>query len=59
VTGTALVKHDSNIYACGDGYGQAIRCFEIIREALEGIDAAVTDVTHTRMFVTEIELWEE
>jgi isochorismate pyruvate lyase len=59
VTGTAPVNPDGSIHAPGDGYGQAVRCFEIIREALEGVGAAVTDVTRTRMFVTEIERWEE
>ena len=59
VTGTAPVNPDSSIHAPGDGYSQAVRCFEIIREALEGVGAAVTDVTRTRMFVTEIERWEE
>ena len=59
VTGTAPVNPDGSIHAPGDGYSQAVRCFEIIREALEGVGAAVTDVTRTRMFVTEIERWEE
>ena len=59
VTGTAPVNPDGSIHAPGDGYRQAVRCFEIIREALEGVGAAVTDVTRTRMFVTEIERWEE
>ena len=59
VGGTAPVNPDGSIHALGDGYSQAIRCLEIIREALEGVGAAVTDVTRTRMFVTEIERWEE
>ena len=59
VTGTAPVNQDGSIHAPGDGYSQAVRCLEIIREALEGVGAAVTDVTRTRMFVTEIERWEE
>ena len=59
VTGTAPVNPDGSIHAPGDGYGQAVRCFEIIQEALEGVGAAVTDVTRTRMFVTEIERWQE
>jgi len=59
VTGTAPVNPDGSIHAPGEGYRQAVRCFEIIREALEGVGADVTDVTRTRMFVTEIERWEE
>ncbi len=59
VTGTAPVNPDGSIHAPGDAYGQAVRCFEIIREALENVGAAVTDVTRTRMFVTDIERWEE
>jgi len=36
-----------------------MRCLEIITEALEGVGAAVTDVTRTRMFVTDIGRWQE
>jgi enamine deaminase RidA (YjgF/YER057c/UK114 family) len=59
VTGTAPVSPDGGVHAPGDGYAQAVRCFEIIREALSGLDAEMQHVTRTRMFVTDIERWSE
>ena len=59
VTGTAPVDPDGSVHAPGDAYAQAVRCFEIIAEALDGVGATLADVTRTRMFVTEIERWPE
>jgi enamine deaminase RidA (YjgF/YER057c/UK114 family) len=59
VTGTAPVNPDGTVHAPGDAYAQAVRCFEIMREALAGLDAGFEHVTRTRMFVTDIERWEE
>jgi len=59
VTGTAPVGEDGRVHAPGDAYAQARRCFEIIAEALRGVGAGMTDVTRTRMFVTDITRWEE
>lgn len=43
----------------GDGYRQAVRCFEIIREALAAQGTEFSDIVRTRMFVTDIERWDE
>lgn len=59
VTGTAPVRPDGHVHAPGDGYEQARRCFEIIAEALEALGAGLAHVTRTRMFVTDIDRWEE
>jgi enamine deaminase RidA (YjgF/YER057c/UK114 family) len=59
VTGTAPVAEDGSVFAPGDGHAQARRCFEIIRQALENLDADLTCVVRTRMFVTDIARWEE
>lgn len=59
VTGTASVKPDGSVHAPGDGYAQAVRCLEILRDALEDLGAGFEHVTRTRMFVTDIERWEE
>lgn len=59
VTGTAPVSDDGGVHAPGDAYAQATRCFEIIREALEAVGATLAHVTRTRMFVTDIDRWEE
>jgi len=59
VTGTAPVAEDGGVHAVGDGYQQAVRCFDIIREALAAQGAELRHVVRTRMFVTDIERWEE
>ena len=59
VTGTAPVTPEGGVHAPGDAYRQARRCLEILAEALAQLDAGITDVTRTRMFVTDIERWSE
>lgn len=59
VTGTAPVSEDGSVFAPGDGYAQAKRCFEIIAKALESLGADLSCVVRTRMFVTDISHWEE
>ena len=59
VTGTAPVAEGGGVHEVGDAYLQALRCFEIIRDALAAHDADISDVVRTRMFVTDIERWEE
>jgi enamine deaminase RidA (YjgF/YER057c/UK114 family) len=59
VTGTAPVAAGGGVHAPGDAYAQAVRCFEIIAEALARVGASPADVTRTRMFVTDIERWAE
>jgi isochorismate pyruvate lyase len=59
VTGTAPVAPEGGVFAPGDARAQARRCFEIIRDALRDLDADLSDVTRTRMFVTDISRWEE
>lgn len=59
VTGTAPVAEGGGVHAPGDAYAQAQRCFAIIEEALAGVGATLADVTRTRMFVTDIDRWED
>lgn len=59
VTGTAPVAEGGGVFAPGDGYAQARRCFEIIERALQDLGAEMSDVVRTRMFVTDISRWEE
>ncbi|MEX2472422.1 MAG: RidA family protein [Gemmatimonadota bacterium] len=59
VTGTVAVEPDGSVHAPGDAYRQAVRALEIIRGALEELGASPEHVTRTRMFVTDIERWEE
>lgn len=59
VTGTVAMTPEGTIHAPGDAYRQALRCFRIIGDALEKVDARMSDVVRTRMFVTDIGRWEE
>lgn len=42
-----------------DAYAQAKRCIEIIQKALKELGANLSDVTRTRMFVTDVSRWQE
>ena len=59
VTGTAAVEPDGRVHAPGDGYAQAVRCLDIIREHLARVDVPMDRVARTRMFVTDIERWKD
>ena len=59
VTGCASVGPDGQLVGEGDAYVQAKRCIEIISETLEQAGASLQDVVRTRMFVTDIDRWEE
>ena len=59
VTDTAPVTDSGAVFAPHDAYAQARRCIEIIRQALEDLDADLANVVRTRMFVTDISRWEE
>lgn len=59
VTGTGAVAEGGGVEAPGDAYGQAVRCFEIMRAALAELGVGMDRVTRTRMFVTDIDRWEE
>jgi isochorismate pyruvate lyase len=59
VTGTAAVNTDGSVHAPGDGYEQTLKCLRIIESALSEVGARLSQVTRTRMFVTDIDRWEE
>jgi enamine deaminase RidA (YjgF/YER057c/UK114 family) len=59
VSGTAPVAEDGSVFAPGDAYAQAKRCFQIIQKALQNLNADLNHVTRTRMYVTDISLWAE
>ncbi len=59
VTGTASVAPSGEVFAPGDAYAQARRCFEVIGRALEDLGAELSCVVRTRMFVTDISRWQE
>ena len=59
VTGCAAVGPDGELVGEGDAYAQAVRCIEIIAEVLGKAGAGLSDVVRTRIFVTDIDRWEE
>jgi enamine deaminase RidA (YjgF/YER057c/UK114 family) len=40
-------------------YEQARYCIDVIRKAIEELGGTVEDVIRTRVFITDISLWEE
>lgn len=58
VSGTAPVDGDK-IFGAGNAYAQTKFCLQKIEKALIEAGASLKDVVRTRMFVTDISLWEE
>lgn len=59
VSGTAPIGPDGSTVGVGDAYRQAKRCLEIIAQALEDAGASLQDVVRTRIFLKNMEDWEE
>lgn len=59
VAGTTAVGDDGEVVGVGDAYAQTARCIEVIRVALEDAGAELRHVVRTRMFVTDISVWED
>lgn len=59
VSGSAPVGENGQLVGPGDMYAQSVRCIEIIQSALEGAGASLQDVVRTRIFVTDIDRWDE
>ncbi|MDF1701642.1 MAG: RidA family protein [Planctomycetota bacterium] len=59
VTGTAPVNDDGSTHAPGDPYAQTKRCLEIVQRALADLGAGVENVVRTRMYVTDIDSFED
>jgi enamine deaminase RidA (YjgF/YER057c/UK114 family) len=58
VAGTTAMK-EGEVVGEGNAYEQARFVLETIEKALLELGAAMSDVIRTRMFVTDISLWEE
>ena len=59
VSGTTATGTDGALVARGDAYGQTRQALANIERALEQAGAHITDVVRTRIYVTDIRLWEE
>ena len=59
VSGSSAVGPDGAVIGMGDAYVQSRRCIEVIAAALQEAGAGLEHVVRTRMFVTDIEQWQE
>jgi len=59
VSGTTAVDENSNIVGKDNAYEQTVFIFKKIETALQKLGASMENVIRTRMFVTNIDNWEE
>ena len=59
ISGTAPIAENGKTEGVGDPAKQARRCFEIIKRALEKVEANLTDVIRTRILLKRIKDWEK
>jgi len=58
VAGTTAIKN-GKLVGTGNAYAQTKCILEIIKEAIEGLGGSMDHVVRTRMYVTDITLFEE
>lgn len=59
VSGTTPTDAEGRVVAAGDPYSQTVQTIKNIQRALEQAGAKLEDVVRTRMYVTDIKLWQE
>ena len=59
VTGTTATDEHGQIVGTDDGYRQTVQVIRNIQRVLEQAGATLSNVVRTRMFVTDIQRWEE
>lgn len=59
VSGTTATNQQGELVAAGDPYGQAVQIIRNIQAALRALGADLRDVVRTRVYVTNIDDWQE
>lgn len=59
VSGTTATDERGELVGAGDAYAQTIQILKNIEKGLQGVAAKLEDVVRTRIFVTNIDLWQE
>ncbi len=59
LTGTTATDDNGDIVGVDDGYKQTVQVIRNIERALKQAGATLENVVRTRMFVTDIQRWEE
>lgn len=59
VAGTTATDENGDVVAPGEPYEQTAQAIENVERALREVDASLSDVVRTRLFVADIDDWED